>query len=80
MLELKDKFVKIIKSNSANEAINIISKIKNPINNEKLGINKAEKIYNLYVNEYIVEYDMYKHANNIDDYHKKVKNFKNKHK
>ena len=80
MLELKDKFVKIIKSNSANDAINIISKIKNPINNEKLGINKAEKIYNLYVNEYIVEYDMYKHANNIDDYQKKVKNFKNKHK
>ena len=80
MLELKDKFVKIIKRNSANDAINIISKIKNPINNEKLGINKAEKIYNLYVNEYIVEYDMYKHANNIDDYQKKVKNFKNNHK
>jgi len=80
MLELKDKFVKIIKRNSVNDAINIISKIKNPINNEKLGINKAEKIYNLYVNEYIVEYDMYKHANNIDDYHKKVKNFKNNHK
>ena len=80
MFELKDKFVKIIKRNSADDAINIISKIKNPINNEKLGINKAEKIYKLYVNEYIVEYDMYKHANNISDYQKKVKNFKNNHK
>lgn len=80
MLDLKEKFMKIIKSNSTNKAIDIISNIKNPINNEKLGINKAEQIYKLYVNEYMIEYDMYKYANNIDKYQSKVKNFKNKHK
>ena len=73
------KFIKIIKENNYADAIKIISKLKNPINDEKLGKTKAQQIYKLYVTEYIVEYDMVKHANNIDDYHEKVKKFINDH-
>lgn len=78
MLDLKDTFIKIIESNSANDAINIISKIKNPINNEKLGISKAKNIYKLCITSDIVKYDMVKHSNNINNYSKELKKYRNK--
>ena len=49
-IELKKKVVNIIENNNLKTSLNKISNIVSKVNNEKLGLEKAKKIYLLYIN------------------------------
>jgi flagellin-specific chaperone FliS len=57
----------IIKNNSIKDSMSIISNLKNPLTNKKLGTEKAFKIYCQHIRE-IMKYNPAKHDNNIDKY------------
>ncbi len=60
--------VRVIKKNPKDIAIKMISKQKNIITGEKLGMTKAEKMYDIYVDKYCVKYDFDKYDFNISAY------------
>ena len=70
--DLSNKCKKIITNNNPSQSINMISKIKSPGNGEKIGKEKALKIYNAY-SDNSVNYDSNKYKNNISSYKNKVK-------
>lgn len=69
--DLSNKCKKIITNNNPSQSINLISKIKSPENGEKLGKEKALKIYNAY-SDNSVNYDSNTYKNNISSYKNKV--------
>ena len=62
---------KIISNNSPEKAIIKISNIKNPKNNDKMGIDRAYKIYELYI-DYSEVYDKNVYGNNVSLWNKKI--------
>jgi len=62
----------IIKNNSIKKAMKLISQLKNPITEERLGTKKAFKIYSNVIREKMV-YNPKKHDNNIDLYFDQIK-------
>lgn len=63
----------IIKNNTPEDSIELISNIQSSINGKKLGKEKALKIYYLYADS-SVEYEEKKYRFNISKYEKKVDN------
>lgn len=61
----------IIKNNSPEESIELISNIQSSVNGKKLGYEKALQIYYLYSDQ-SVKYDQNKYRYNIDKFTKKV--------
>jgi hypothetical protein len=74
---LSNKCKSAIQSNSPEDSIKIISKIKLPGKSDTIGTANALKIYNLYADN-SVEYNPSKYQNNINSYKNAVKNNKNK--
>ena len=69
--DLSNKCKSVITKNDPNKSINLISKMKSPGNGEKIGKEKAVKIYNAYADN-SVNYDSKKYKNNISSYKNKV--------
>jgi len=69
---LSNKCKNTIKVNNPEISINIISNMKLPGSNDKIGKESALKIYNLYSDE-SVEYKSSNYQNNINKYKTKVK-------
>lgn len=72
--KLDDSFTKfklIIANNDPEDAIIKISKLKNPANNKKIGIDKAFSLYKININ-YSVKYDKNLYANNVLLWNKKI--------
>ena len=67
--EIVKKIKSIIKNNSPKEAIIKISKLVSLEDNSKLGLEKAYKIYCIYV-DYANEYDVEKYRYNIQEWNK----------
>lgn len=61
--------IKTIKKHPTDIAIKMISKKENKFSGEKLGMEKAEKLYYIYVDRYCVKYDFEKHDFNYTAYH-----------
>lgn len=61
--------IRVIKKNPKDIAIKMISKQKNTITGEKLGMDKATKMYNIYVDKYCVKYDFEKYDFNMSAYY-----------
>jgi hypothetical protein len=74
---LSNKCKSVIKNNNPNQSINLISKMKSPGNGEKIGREKALKIYNAY-SDNSVNYDSNTYKNNISSYKNKVNSNINK--
>lgn len=74
---LSNKCKTVITNNDPNKSINLISKMKSPGSGEKIGREKALKIYNAY-SDNSVNYDSKNHQNNISTYKKKVNSNINK--
>jgi len=68
---ITSNFKKIISNNSPEKAIIKISNIKNPKDNDKIGIERAYKIYELYV-DYSEVYDKNVYGNNVSLWNKKI--------
>ena len=62
----------IIKKNTIKNSMNLISNLNNPVTNEKIGSEKAFKIYCEHIRE-IMKYNPKKHDNNIDNYIDQIK-------
>jgi hypothetical protein len=73
--EFVKKCIKIIKSSPSDDAKKEISKLKHPLKNEKIGLDRAEKIYYHYSTKYCVEYDIKKYCNNETEYINKINKF-----
>ena len=67
----KNRIINIMKKNSPENSIKLISKIKNPYNDKELGKNKAIRIYISNVSE-VVKYDPDKYGNNISEYNRLI--------
>ena len=65
------KFKTIIQNNDPEDAIIKISKLKHPVNNTKIGIDKAFMVYKININ-YSVKYDKELYANNVPLWNKKI--------
>ena len=65
--KFKTRIINIMKKNSPEDSVKIISKLKNPYTDEIIGHKKAIRIYVVNVKN-IVEYDSEKYANNISKY------------
>jgi hypothetical protein len=70
--KLSNKCKNTINLNNPVDSINIISEMKLPCSNSKIGMKDALKIYNIYSDE-SVEYKSSKYKNNINKYKDKVK-------
>ena len=65
--KFKTRIINIMKKNSTEDSIEIISKLTNPYTNEKIGKKKAIRLYIINV-ENTVEYDSEKYGNNMSKY------------
>jgi len=63
----------IIRNNTIKDSMYLISNLKNPASDEKLGTKKAFKIYSQIIRE-TMKYNPSKHDNNIDKYFDQIKN------
>jgi hypothetical protein len=63
---------KIIKNNNIKQSMNLISNLKNPVTNDKLGTKKAFKIYSQIIRD-TMKYNPSKHDNNIDLFFEQIK-------
>lgn len=70
--EFLNKCIKIIKSSPSDDAKKEIAKLKNPLKNEKIGIEGAEKIFYHYSTKYSIKYDIKKYCNNEKEYINKI--------
>lgn len=70
---LEQKIKQIINKNNPKKSIILISKLKIPVLNKIVGIDKALRLYALYSNE-SVDYDLKKYKNDINTYETKVNN------
>ena len=74
--QLTNKCKNIIKNNSVETSIEMISRLKYPTSNELIGINGAIKIYKVY-SKYSIDYSSKKYDNNGRSYNNKInKNFR----
>ena len=77
---LQNRIINIMKKNSPENSIKLISKIKNLYNDKELGKNKAIRLYISNVQE-VVKYDSDKYGNNISEYNRlindKIKRLRN---
>jgi hypothetical protein len=72
--EFLKKCIKICKSSPSDDAKKEIANMKHPLKNEKVGFERAEKVYYHYLQNYAVKYDIKKYCNNEKEYINKVKN------
>ena len=70
---IENRIINIMKKNSPENSIKLISKIKNPYTNKELGKNKAIRLYISNV-EVTVPYDPDKYGNNISEYNRLINN------
>lgn len=75
--KFKTRIINIMKKNSTEDSIEIISKITNPYTKEKIGKKKAIRLYIINV-ENTVEYDSEKYGNNMSKYNSMINNKLNK--
>jgi hypothetical protein len=71
--EFLNKCIKIIKSSPSDDAKKEIAGMKHPLKNEKVGMERAEKVYYHYTTKYAVKYDIKKYCNNETEYINKIK-------
>ena len=67
-----DFCIKTIKKHPKHMAIKMIANKVGPLGGEKIGIEKAEKVYYIYVEDYCIKYDIEKNCHNINEYNKMV--------
>jgi len=60
--------IKTIKKYPKKTAIKMISDQKGPLTGKKLGFEKAEQMYYIFVDKYCIKYDFEKHDNNYSAY------------
>ena len=75
--KFKTRIINIMKKNSTEDSIEIISKLNNPYTKEKIGKKKAIRLYIINV-ENTVEYDSEKYGNNMSKYNSMINNKLNK--
>lgn len=70
--EFLNKCIKIIKSSPSDDAKKEIASMKHPLKNEKVGMERAEKVYYHYTKNHAVKYDIKKYCNNEKEYINKI--------